>query len=71
MKKQILSLLLAAISYLGIHNGHLAIFEDGKPLAVLPYRAEVYSQEDQDALRQGIPFENEKELCALLEDFLS
>lgn len=73
MKKRMLYLLLLAGFYLGLHNRYLALFEDGKaqPMLVLPYKADAYSQEDQAALAQGIPYENQEQLTRLLEDFLS
>ena len=73
MKKRILSLLLAVIGYLGIHNGYLALFDnkDAQPIMVLPYRSELYPEEDHKALQQGIPYTSQEELTQLLEDFLS
>ena len=73
LKKRIISLFLSAVCYLGIHNGYLALFDEGQPqpLMVLPYRAEIYPQEDQKALQQGIRYESQQELSQLLEDFLS
>lgn len=69
MKKSLICFLLA--TWLGIHNGHLAIIEDGKPLAVLPYPVTVYPEKDRAALQQGILFTDQQQLCSLLEDFLS
>ncbi len=57
--------------YLGLHNNRLTIFEDGRPVVILPYRGDIYPAEDQKRLREGIPFETSDELSALLEDFIS
>ena len=73
MKKRILSFILVIIGYLGIHNGYLALYdaEQTSPLLILPYRSELYPQEDQNALQKGIPYQTQDELTRLLEDFLS
>ena len=73
MKKKMLSLLLVAMGYLGLHNGYLALFDtqQAQPLMVLPYRAEIFPIEDQKALQSGIPYQTQEELTRLLEDFLS
>lgn len=73
MKKRMLSFILVAIGYLGIHNGYLALYdtEQASPLIVLPYRSELYPEEDQNALQKGIPYHSQEELTRLLEDFLS
>ena len=68
---QLTALLLLLGFYLGLHNNHLTIFEDGRPVVILPYSAELYPNEDQNRLRQGIPFETNEELSALLENFIS
>ncbi|MBE6982288.1 MAG: hypothetical protein E7437_08210 [Ruminococcaceae bacterium] len=69
--KKLLFFLLAC--YLGLHNGHLALFAEdaSEPLLILPHKAEMYSQEDQKKLAQGIPYDSEEELAQILEDFLS
>ena len=71
MKHIQLTALLLLGFYLALHNGHLTIFEDSRPVVILPYSAELYPNEDQNRLRQGIPFETNEELSALLEDFIS
>ncbi len=57
--------------YLGIHNGHLAFFENGKLTEVLPYPAELYSLTDQEALEKGIPYDTPLEKQRIIEDYLS
>lgn len=66
-------LLFLLACYLGLHNEHLALFaeDSSDPLLILPYRAEMYSEEDQKKLAQGIPYSSGQELAQILEDFLS
>ena len=73
MKKRIAAFILSLVGYLGLHNGYLALFEDGgvQPVLVLPYKAETYSSEDRASLQQGIAYNTQEELTRLLEDFLS
>ena len=61
------------VGYLGIQGSHLALWYHGQPepAQVYPYRAETFSPEDQQKLRDGIPFRSSTELQALLEDYLS
>ena len=72
--KHIISVVALLLSfYLGLYNNNLAIYdtEHSKPVMVLPYRADLYPQEDQQRLRAGIHFESNDELAGLLEDFIS
>lgn len=64
---------LALTLYLGLHNGHLALWDSDteKPVTVFPYLAEVYPKMDQTALNQGICVRSPAHLKQLLEDFLS
>ena len=59
--------------YLGIYNGHLALWQQSNtmPLQVFPYRAELYPQADQAALNRKIPINSTKDLSKLLEDYFS
>ena len=70
---RILSVLFALLCYLGVHNGFLALWDDSKsePLHVFPYRADIFPQADQQALRHGIPIPSQEELSRLLEDYFS
>ena len=67
-----LSLLLWSF-YLGVYNDQLAVYKENStaPMIVLPYRIDLYPPNDQEKLRDGIPFQNSEELSALLEDFIS
>ena len=70
---RLVSVLLAASLYLGLCNGHLAVYtkEDPRPLQILPYDAQLFSKADQDKLARGIPFSTAAELNRLLEDYTS
>ncbi len=59
--------------YLGLHNGYLALWDssESQPVQVFPYRAELYPDADQEALRHGIPVTSPKMLSRLLEDYFS
>lgn len=59
--------------YFGLHNGYLALLDsrDSQPVQVFPYRAELYPEADQEALRHGIPVTSQKMLSRLMEDYLS
>ena len=57
--------------HLGLSEGYLAIFRNGKPEQLLPYCQEVFTESDRAKLRQGIPFSTDRELSRLLEDFTS
>ena len=72
--KHILTLSLLLLSfYLGLYNQQLAIYDCRKshPVMILPYRAELYPEADQNRLRDGIPCTTNNELARLLEDFIS
>ena len=58
---------------LGIHNGHIALWEDGtkNPIRIFPYSASSLPAADQKALEKGIPFESTTDLIQRLEDYLS
>lgn len=58
---------------LGISDGYIALWEDGKaaPLRVFPYRAESLPPADQQALENGIHLDENSALIQLLEDYLS
>lgn len=66
-----LSLVLGFI--LGIQDGFITLWEDGKsgPAAVFPYSAASLPEQDRKALERGIPVENARALQEYLEDFLS
>lgn len=70
--KHILAMCLLLLSfYLGLHQNRLTIFEDDKPICILPYRGDLYPETDQARLKEGIPFESNEELADLLADFIS
>lgn len=72
-KMRIWGAILLLCGYLGIYNGHLAIWyqDDPEPTAIFPYRETHYPDADRAALKKRIPFSDQKELTTLLEDYLS
>ena len=58
---------------LGIHNGRIALWEDGKqtPIKVFPYSANLLPAKDRQALEKGIYFDSKQELIERVEDYLS
>ena len=72
-KKPVSSLLLTLGFLLGIHNGYIALWNDGQtePAEVFPYRAKMLPEADQRALEKGILIPDEKSLSSILEDYLS
>ena len=72
-KKQSMAILLALCCYLGLCDGHIALFHgtSAEPQIVFPYSAELLPWQDQQALKKGIPCPTREELARLLEDYLS
>ncbi len=68
-----ISFTVLLLGLFGIYKGKLAIYHDGRnvPSIVLPYSVDIFSSEDQTALKEGIYFEDVYQLSGLLEDFLS
>lgn len=66
-------LLLLLCGYLGVYQGYLALYTSGQtqPQQVFPRRVSYYTEADQKALKEGIPFHTEAERNRLLEDYLS
>ena len=58
---------------LGIHNGRIALWEDGKaePIKVFPYSASILPENDQAKLKAGIRFDSMQALFERMEDYLS
>ena len=71
--KRILSQLMIFGFLLGIQNGLVALWEDGKPdpIRVFPYQASNLPKKDQQALESGIHLNSKLELIKLIEDYLS
>ena len=70
--KHILAMCLLLLSfYLGLHQNRLTIFEDNKPIFILPYRDDLYPEKDRARLKEGIPFESNEELAELQAEFIS
>lgn len=74
MKKWIILYCITLLGFLlGIHNGQIALWEDGKtePVKVFPYRAEMLPAKDRQRLEKGIRFESKQDLMERMEDYLS
>ena len=58
---------------LGLRDGRIALWEDGKsnPVKVFPYSAAMLPKEDRALLEEGIHFDSKKELIERMEDYLS
>lgn len=71
MKKA--SLLLLLLIYLGVYGDQLALWNDTDtaPLQIFPYKAELYPEADQQALRHGIPITSCPEAYRIFEDYFS
>ena len=74
MKKIRISVLACILCcYLGLQGGYVALWDSDapEPVQVFPYRAEMYPEADQEALRRGIPITSPKMLTRLMEDYFS
>ena len=71
--KRILSQLMVFGFLLGVQNGMVALWEDGKaePIRVFPYAVSNLPLQDQQRLQQGIHLDSRLELIKLIEDYLS
>ena len=58
---------------LGIHNGRIALWEDGsaEPVRVFPYQAEALPSADRMRLEEGIRIDTADQLITLIEDYFS
>ena len=68
-----LSAIVAFYLVLGCWKGHIALFEEGEsePWQIFPNKVSSLPEADQEALAQGILIRNQRDLEALLEDYLS
>ena len=71
--KQFLCLGLMFGFLLGIQNGYVALWEDGKadPIRVFPDSASNLPPADRQSLEQGIHLDSKLQLVQLIEDYLS
>ena len=71
--KQFLTMCLIFGFLLGIQDGNVALWEDGKanPIRVFPYSANNLPPADREALEKGIHLDNKLQLIRLIEDYLS
>ena len=58
---------------LGIHNGRVAVWQDGKkdPIKVFPYSASLLPKQDRELLEKGLHFDTKEQLIKRIEDYLS
>ena len=73
MKRSSCFLALLIWGWLGIYQGHLALWQDDTslPTHIFQQTFDIYPEADQSSLKKGIPFATEEEMHQLLEDFLS
>ena len=71
--KHIMSCLMVFGFLLGVQNGFVALWEDGKaePIRVFPYQVSNLPPKDQQRLEAGIHLDNKLQLIRLIEDYLS
>lgn len=71
--QRILSAALAALVVVGSWKGYVAVFREGEsePWQIYPTKVTSLPVSDQEALAQGIPVRNRRDLEQLLEDYLS
>ena len=70
--RKIMTLILLGF-LLGIQDGYIALWKDGRaePVEVFPFRAEMLPSDDQKTLEKGIRIRNADHLAQLMEDYLS
>ncbi len=70
--RRLLSALFCIGFLLGIYRGRIALWwgAESTPSYVLPVPVFILSQEDRDALSQGIRFDSMEELKRLLDEYL-
>ena len=56
---------------LGLHEGYLALKEGDAVKHIFPYRADLYTQTDEQLLRNGISLPTPAEFISALEDYFS
>lgn len=74
MKKIVILYCMTVLGFLlGIHNGKVAIWQDGtaEPVKVFPYSANMLPEKDRALLEEGIHFNTKEELVKRIEDYLS
>ena len=73
MKRKLASAVLAMYVVLGCWKGYVALFNEGaqEPRQIFPTPVAALPPADQEALEEGIPVRNDRDLQQLLEDYLS
>lgn len=72
LKKMIASILLFGF-LLGVYEGNVAVWMDGKkePVRVFPYSVTLLPMQDQKRLERGLHFNSIGELKNFIEEYLS
>ncbi len=70
-RKRVLPWLMLAGLMLGLHEGQVALYENGVLVETYPYPSRALPLYDQQALAAGIPVASREELAQLTEDLLS
>lgn len=74
MKKLAILYCMTILGFLlGIHNGRVAVWQDGKkdPIKVFPYSAKLLPAKDRELLEKGLHFDTKEEMIRRIEDYLS
>ena len=71
--KRSLTVLAALYLLLGTWKGYVALFEKGseEPRQIFPCPVDALPEADRQALQEGIPIRNPRDLQQALEDYLS
>ena len=71
--KQFFSIIAVLSLILGSWKGYVALFEKGshEPTQIFPCPVDSLPPADQEALEEGIPIRNQRDLQQLIEDYLS
>ena len=70
MRKCILLCLILCLS-LELQDGYPVLRKDGEVKYIFPYKADIYTEADQNLLHKGIPLPEKDDLASTLEDYFS
>ena len=73
MQKTLWKAILLISCYLGLNGEYLALWKTDIPSTCItfPYHANLYTEEDRNALKKGIPVTDIHDLAELFEDYFS
>lgn len=71
--RKIVQIILSVIFmfYMGIYRGNIAVFDEERVIATLPYRVETLPEEAQKALTDKIPIGTTEEISKVILEYLS